>query len=95
MEKIDHVTVTKYQSQHDILPATRFIKSVTEQKDNNIEISSLQYYSYAKYRYTYPKNKNTKFENINILSMKLGFPQTGNQYGGVILWCLFMYRIDS
>ena len=35
MEKIDHVTVTKYQSQHDILPATRFMKSVTEQKDNN------------------------------------------------------------
>ena len=29
MEKIDHVTVTKYQSQHDILPATRFIKSVS------------------------------------------------------------------
>ena len=40
MEKIDHVTVTKYQSQHDILPATRFIKSVTEQKDNNIQLKS-------------------------------------------------------
>ena len=27
--------------------------------------------------YPFHENMNTKFENINILSMKLGFPQTG------------------
>ena len=40
MEKIDHVTVTKYQSRCYILPGTKFIKSVTEQKDNNIQLKS-------------------------------------------------------
>ena len=35
MEKIDHITVTKYQSRCYILPGTKFIKSVTEQKENN------------------------------------------------------------
>ena len=38
MEKIDNVTVTKYQSRQfksEILPGTQFIKSVVEQKHNN------------------------------------------------------------
>ena len=41
MEKIDNGTVTKYQSRQfrsDILPGTRLIKSLTEQKQKKIEV---------------------------------------------------------